>query len=271
MTRLALCIAIATAWTLASAAAQDGARRGTRTACDATPGADRILSITDQGEIRLASGRLAKLSGIRFAAEPGERSRAIERLRENTGQDAQTAAFGTSPDRWGRTPAIVVLNREAGATDLARDLVVAGLALVDAGDADQLCRADLLGLERQARESGLGLWDGEPDRPVPAEESERLTRRAGRFAIVEGRVRSVGERPRRTYLNFGPDWASDFTVTIPQRTWDTMRHRGLSAEALRGRRIRVRGTIEDWQGPAITLVAADLLEILDSAPAARRR
>jgi len=267
MARLALLLLVAAAGATASAVAQDGPRRAGRV-CEAVPGADRIVAVGEHGELRLAAGGTVKLSGIRFSAEPAERRRAVDRLREAAGHEAQTAALG-EPDRWGRTPAIVVVSRETS-VDLARDLVAAGLALVDPGEADQLCRTDLLPFETRAREAGLGLWSGEPERPVAAGDLERLGQRAGRFTLVEGRVRSVGERARRTYLNFGPDWGSDFTVTIPQRTWDTMRHRGMSARALRGRRIRVRGIVEAWQGPAITLAAAELLEVVDGASAPRR-
>lgn len=270
MIRVILSAAFATAWTVASAHAQDGARRANRTSCEAKPAADRVVSVTEHGELRLASGGLAKLSGIRLATDPGERGRALARLRASAGLEAQTAALGTSVDRWGRTPAIVVISREGGATDLARDLVASGLALVDGGEADQLCRSDLLGFERGARDSGLGLWGADPDRVVSAEDLVRLRQRIGGFAVVEGRIRSVGERSRRTYLNFGRDWADDFTVTIPQPAWDTMRHRGMTAGTLRGRRIRVRGIVEDWRGPAITLGSADLLEILEGEASTRR-
>lgn len=270
MIRVILLAALATAWTMASGLAQDGGRRGNRTGCEAEPAVDRVVSVTEHGELRLASGRLAKLSGIRLASDPGARGRALDRLRKSAGLDAQTAAFGTSVDRWGRTPAIVVLNREGGATDLARDLVASGLALADVGEADQLCRSDLLGLERDARDLGLGLWGADADRVVTAEDLERLKQRIGGFAVVEGRIRSVGERSRRTYLNFGRDWANDFTVTIPQPAWDTMRHRGMTADGLRGRRIRVRGVVEEWRGPAITLGSADLLEVLEGEAFSRR-
>ena len=84
----------------------------------------------------------------------------------------------------------------------------------------------------------------------------------GRFAIVEGVVRSVGERRDRTYLNFGRDWKDDMTVTIPKRTWTTLVERGLSAAALKGKRVRVRGVLEEWQGVAMEITAADMLEVL---------
>jgi hypothetical protein len=86
---------------------------------------------------------------------------------------------------------------------------------------------------------------------------------AGRFVLVEGRIRSVGERQQRTYLNFGSDWANDFTIIIPKRTWAIMRDRDLSARALNGRRVRGRGVIEIWRGPTMEISAAEMLEILD--------
>ena len=92
----------------------------------------------------------------------------------------------------------------------------------------------------------------------------------GRFALVEGRIRSIGERRERTYLNFGADWNTDLTITIPKRTWQTMRERGLTAALLRGRRVRARGMVEEWRGPAITIMAPEMLEILDGESVRRR-
>jgi hypothetical protein len=75
-------------------------------------------------------------------------------------------------------------------------------------------------------------------------------------------VRSVGERRARTYLNFGRDWKEDLTITIPKRTWAALGERGLSAASLKGKRIRARGMLEEWQGVAMEITAADMLEVL---------
>ncbi len=80
---------------------------------------------------------------------------------------------------------------------------------------------------------------------------------------MEGRIRSIGERQQRTYLNFGSNWANDFTIIIPKRTWATLRDRGLSARFLNGRRVRGRGLIEAWRGPTMEILASDMLEVLD--------
>ena len=152
---------------------------------------------------------------------------------------------------------------DAGPVDLNRALVAVGLALVDAGEADRLCQGGLLAAEGRARDWGLGLWRLERYKPVAADDLERLKGLVGQFALIEGRVRSVGERQQRTYLNFGADWNTDLTITIPKRTWQTMRDRGVTAAYLRGRRVRARGMVEEWRGPAITIMAPEMLEIVD--------
>ena len=104
---------------------------------------------------------------------------------------------------------------------------------------------------------------------MAADDVERPLGLAGRFALVEGRVRSVGERRQRTYLNFGTDRARDLTVTFPKRTWTIMRNKGLTAESLKGRSVWARGLVENWGGPALEIMASDLLEILDGGRARR--
>ena len=119
-----------------------------------------------------------------------------------------------------------------------------------------------LATEQRARTRRLGVWRSDRHRPVAAHDLTRLQGLIGRFALVEGVVRSVGERRERTYLNFGHDWKQDLTITIPKRTWAILRQRGLSAAALKGKRIRARGMLEEWQGVAMEIAAADVLEVL---------
>ena len=233
---------------------------GPAPSCGGDADADRVTAVSAEGDIALASGRVARLADLRWPEAPEIRRAGLDWLRERIG--APVAIRAGVPDRWNRLPARIGLAADPSG-DVARHLVGSGLALTDPGEAERLCDPGLLGLEAEARREGRGLWARE--RPLQADAVADLRRRVGTFAIVEGRVRGVGERGRRTYLNFGRAWSEDFTVTIPKRSWAILTAGGVSAAGLRGRRIRVRGFIEDWNGPALTLEAADGLELLDAA------
>ncbi len=223
---------------------------------------DVIASISANGELLLASGGTIKLLDVRLPSEDEEREGSRAWLRSLGGRPVAVAALDGAEDRWNRIAADLTLLSEEAPIDLAGQLIDAGLAVVDAGDRRTLCRPELLGREERARTQGKGIWASGRHAPVAAGDLERLQEHVGRFAIVEGVVRSVGERRERTFLNFGADWANDLTVTIPKRTWATMAERGLSAETLKGRRVRVRGVLEEWQGVAVEITAADMLEVL---------
>jgi len=231
--------------------------------CETRRTEDRIAAVTERGEIRLASGQTIKLAGLRLPEDEPQAKAARALLASFADAPVEIGATASAPDPWDRLPAIVTATTEAGPVDLNRALVAAGLAFVDAGEADRLCESELLAAEGRARDWGLGLWRLERYKPVAADDLERLKGLVGRFALIEGRVRSVGERQQRTYLNFGADWNTDLTITIPKRTWQTMRDRGVTAAHLRGRRVRARGMVEEWRGPAITIMAPEMLEILD--------
>jgi len=234
-----------------------------RAACQAEAQADRLQGLSPEGDLILASGRAARLAGLRLPEAPPLRDEAMAWLRAQSDKPMQVQVMGR-PDRWDRLP-VRILPADGGTVppDLAGHLVQAGLALVDAGPDDVFCRPDLLPLEAQARERRLGLWAEDRYKPLDVNQSERLQERIGTFVLVEGRVRSIGERKQRTYLNFGGHWAEDFTIIIPRKAWRQMLDRGWSAGALKGQRIRARGILQSWQGTAFSVVIPDMIERLE--------
>jgi hypothetical protein len=248
-----------------SAAAQE---RGARPAaakgpdpCATQSQLDRLQGLTAQGDLALGSGRLASLASIRLPDDPAHREEALGWLRARTGREVRVQGR-PERDRWGRILARIRLTGESTSLDLAHGLVEAGLALVDPGAADAFCHPELLALEATAREQSLGVWKDDRYKPLDAERIDRLRDRVGSFVLVEGRIRSIGERTQRTYLNFGGQWAEDFTIIVPKKTWKLMAERGLDAAALKGQRVRARGILEPWQGASLTIVLPEMMERL---------
>jgi hypothetical protein len=238
---------------------RDGATRPD--ACAAAMRDDRLKGLTAQGDLVLESGLLARLASVRLPDDPGRRDEALAWLRARAGREVRVQG-GPERDRWDRIPARVVLMGESPLLDLAHGLVEAGLALVDAGTADTFCYPELLALEATAREQSLGVWKDDRYKPLDAEQIDRLRDRVGSFVLVEGRIRTIGERTQKTYLNFGGQWGEDFTIIVPRKTWKRMAESGLNAATLKGRRVRARGILEPWQGTSLTLVVPDMMERL---------
>lgn len=231
-------------------------------ACSAAPASDHIVDVTREADFVLESGGLAKLTGLRFPPASPVLDEALAQLRALVGQPLVVLG-GAERDRWGRLPVRARIVDVRGEVDLAEKLVEAGLALVAPGAAESFCQPELLALEETARERNLGLWADALYKPVDADQISRLQDRFGTFTLIEGRVRSIGERKQRIYLNFGGHWAEDFTIIIPRRTWKTMMDRGWTAADLKGQRVRARGILEPWQGAALTIVVPEMIERLD--------
>ena len=66
------------------------------------------------------------------------------------------------------------------------------------------------------------------------------------------------------YVNFGRHWTRDFTVTILKRLRRTFAAAGVDLKRLEGRRIRVRGWIEQRGGPLIAAETPGQIELLES-------
>ena len=80
--------------------------------------------------------------------------------------------------------------------------------------------------------------------------------------MVEGTVSSVRQAGATTYLNFGKRWTQDFAVTISRRMIAAFEGAGISLKSLETRQIRVRGWVEQRNGPRIEALRVGQIELV---------
>lgn len=105
-------------------------------------------------------------------------------------------------------------------------------------------------LETQARYAQKGVWN--TFNVIPAEEAASCIQR---FCIIEGRVKAIAKQQKNVYINFGEQWQTDFTVQLPLKTT-------MNIDQLPGKILRVRGWVQEYNGPFIDITNTALVEIL---------
>ena len=65
------------------------------------------------------------------------------------------------------------------------------------------------------------------------------------------------------FLDFGRDFSRDFSVFIPLPVASRFESEGLQLDGLVGRKVRVRGVVEENGGPVIRLGDAGEIEFVD--------
>lgn len=265
--RLAACLVCAFAAFANSAAAVP---RAEPESCQASALRDESLdALGARGELVMASGARAILADLHWPESEPEATQAASYLMSFRGRPLAVSARGVG-DRWGRARIEAVVEPVSDAeepVDLAAGLVAAGLAHVDAGESDLLCRSDLIALEAEPRSARRGVWGAAV---LDARDGPALGALVGRFVVAEGRIVGVGERADRTYLDFVRNSATGLTVIVMKRTWRIMQERGLTAATLRGRLARVRGRVEVRRGPTLDIVSADMIEVTEGERALTR-
>jgi hypothetical protein len=113
------------------------------------------------------------------------------------------------------------------------------------------------------RKAKLGLWAISYYDLLDADNPADVLAARGRFALVDGKVVSVRESGATIYVNFGRRWTEDFTVTILKRNERSFAAAGLEPKRLSGRRVRVRGWIEQRGGPWIEATRPEQIELID--------
>ena len=221
-------------------------------ACGAVAGAETVAAARG-GEILFAHGLPARLGGLWLA--PG----ASPLLAALAGRSFGVAVLAPAPDRWGRRVVDLV---DAGGQSVALDLLARGLALVRPETETRECEAERLDAEAAARAAAEGVWAGR-GAVLDAGDATALARADGVFVLVEGVVRRVGEGRAKVYLDFAG--RNGFSVLAARKAEPLFLRSGVDLKALAGRRLRVRGVMDVRFGPRIEIADPAMIELLDSA------
>lgn len=207
--------------------------------------------------LALADGREVRLAGIRLPGGPAAgaaaaRARAgLAGLAE--GRAVRLGLAAQAHDRYGR---LVAQLERADGLWLQGRLLEQGLVQVQTRPGETERAPAMLGLERQARAAGRGLW-ADPDQAP--REVEVATGTVGAFQIVRGRIERVHATDRYVYLNFGADWRRDFTLRLQP---DRLGLDPADLAGLAGQEVEARGLVLDAQGGLISLSHGEQFEVL---------
>ncbi|MDB5492443.1 MAG: nuclease family protein [Micavibrio sp.] len=236
---------------------------------------NRMINTIDGTTLHLQSGETVELSAIWIPQGAGyqpsdELVRAKQFLdsilMDNDG-DRNVTLYQTNLsgqgriNRLGHEMAHVV--RKNGNVWLQGALIANGLAQAWPTPVNPELAGRLYVLEDNARRAGLGMWAADSQyRMLNAlDDMPNLDR----FAVIEGMVKSISMVSNVTYLNFGDDWKTDFTIGVSSPIRQVLLRNNVDLQKLQGQNVRVRGWLRSYNGPYIELEDSIALETLDIA------
>jgi len=225
-----------------------------------------VAEIVDGDTLLLDDGREVRLVGIQAPKLPlgrknfrewplADRARsALEAL--TRGRAVSLHYGGRRVDRHGRYLAHLSLDDGRW---VQRILLSQGLARVYSFPDNRSLIAEMLAAERAARAAGSGIWS---NRFYAIRSPFELERDIGTFQLVEGRIVSAARVRGTTYLNFGADWRTDFTIVVRGQDLGVFDGAGIDLLALEGHSVRVRGWLDKRNGPVIAATHPEQIEDL---------
>lgn len=170
-----------------------------------------------------------------------------------------TLRLATTPrDRNGRILAHLV--RDDGLW-IQQTMLQEGWARVYTFPDNRLFARELYTAETLARTARRGLW-AHPHYALRTPDPAALKSDIGSFQIVEGKVADAARVRGRAYLNFGADYRTDFTASIPPEVMPLFTAMKFDPLSLKGRSVRVRGYLRDFNGPSMDLTHPEQIEVI---------
>lgn len=227
-----------------------------------------VREVADGDTLTLNTGVVVRLVGIqapklalgRKGFKPWPLAdEARETLAEMTqGRTVKLAYGGAQADRHHRT--LAHLYRQPDGLWVQGEMLRLGMARVYSFPDNRAQIGEMLALERAARAARRGIWAHEfyavrrPDNLHGFQDS---------FQLVEGRVLKFAKISDYIFLNFGPDYKTDFTAVIGRRHWPHFTAAGIDPQIYAGKNLRVRGWLENWNGPMLRISHPEQIEVLE--------
>jgi len=226
-----------------------------------------VLEVITPYTIKLNNGDIIRLSGLHMtdytADHAGPFALTALKIMKDMLEDESVTIYQTTRKDWGRknrmghTLAHLVRNKDNAWAQ--GTLVGLGLAQVKTSQRNPEMAEQLYALEKAARLDKTGIWANEK----LVLSVEDTTNHINSFQIVKGVVQSAALKKNRVYLNFGKNWRDDFTITIAPEDKRFFTKAGHNPLDWNGKKIRVRGWIEDYNGPNIEINHPQSLEVLE--------
>ena len=217
-----------------------------------------VEAVIDPVTIALQDGSVVRLAALLPAGDPSEAVSLLEDLL--IGRAIRLGYGQTDRNRYGHAVAHIFVSGQPEGWIQAQ-LILAGRAIVTGHAEGRECLADLLSSERTARDNRDGIWSS---RTLLSVWSPLLRDVPPRYELVESRVVSIGRTERTIYLNFGSDWSIDLTVTIRTQDVAEFESNSVTLDELVGRAVRIRGWLEQWDGPWIEIDHPEQIEVLNA-------
>jgi len=228
-------------------------------------GKAEVLEVISPQTMKLSNGDIIHLSGVYFTDDTPHHAgpfavTALKVLKDMI-EGETVLIYQTKKKDWGRTNrmghTLAHIVRQKDKAWVQGTLVGLGLAQVQTSLRNPEMAAQLYALEKAARKDKTGIW-AETQVLTPESAPEHINS----FQIVEGAVESAALKKNRIYLNFGNNWRDDFTVSISPEDRRAFSKKGVNPFDWNGKKIRVRGWLEDYNGAYIEIDHPEAIEIL---------
>lgn len=231
-----------------------------------------VTSVTDGDTVVLENGTVVRMIGTQAPKLPlgregfptwplaPEAKAALEKLALS--QSVQLGYGGERVDRYGRALAHLLVETDKGPVWAQLRMVEQGLARVYSFPDNRACLIQLFEAEGRARAERLGIWADPYYSVRAADRPEALLERTGQYELVEGRVLLADQSGGRVYLNFGRFWKEDFTAVIEGPALRLFAEDGRDPLSLEGALVRIRGWVDNRDGPRIEITHPEQIEVL---------
>ena len=224
--------------------------------------AARIVRTEQNGVLVMSDGRAVHLEGIRIPNGRGDRApvtfqvQALTLLSRLANDHALTlTAIDPKEDRYDRIRAQAF----SGADWIQVALLKHGLARASIAPDRIECAAVLYDAEGQARAAHAGLWS------LPAyavRTPQNVAGDVGTFQLVEGKVTGADVLNGVMTLSFGIGLKGEFHVTISNDDMANFRMIGVNPKGYSGKTVRVRGIVQNDNGPMIEIANPMQIELV---------
>jgi endonuclease YncB( thermonuclease family) len=240
-----------------------------------------VTHVNDGDTLRLNTGHTVRLLDINTAeiaheerpAEPlaNQAKMALEQLA--LGKPVQVQLGGRVYDPYNRVLGHVFLRNGTRQAWVNGGLVQSGVAHVYTFPDNRVYGPELQRLEAAARSEKRGLW-ALPRWQVHDSGTCCAETDIGRFVLVQGKVKTVANVGNRTFLNFGDDWRTDFSVVIDRKQEKFFRPANKKGEKRSkaapfnwndylGKTVLVRGVAQPVNGVLVRVTHPEQLQVIE--------